>query len=143
MFLNLSSLQILAVNADNVSSNDTQGQALVGMANSFELENHVRCFNHTLQLSAKTLLRPFNVGLGKTTEDGNNNDVEDLPNETVDDEDEHDEDDGLPAIPEADDIDDGIDELEELEEDEREDILTDTAAVRDTVTKVCVFFVDL
>ena len=49
----------------------------------------------------------------------------------------------LPTIPEADNIDDGIDELEELEKDEHEDILTDTAAVCDTVTKVCVFFVDL
>ena len=143
MFSNLSSLQILAVNADNGSSNDTQGQALAGMANSFELENRVHCFNHTLQLSAKTLLHPFNVGLGKTTEDGNNNDVEDLPNEIIDDEDEDNEDNGLPTIPEADDINDGINELEELEEDEREDILTDTAAVCDTVTKVCVFFVDL
>ena len=101
------------------------------------------CCNHTLQLSTKTFLCPFNVGLGKTTEDGDNNDVEDLPNETIDDKDEDNEDDGLPTIPEADDIDDGIDELEELEEDEREDILMDTAAVHDTVTKVCVFFVDL
>jgi len=83
MCLNLSSLQILAVNVDNASLNDTQGQVLAGMANSFELENCVHCFNHTLQLSAKTLLHPFNVGLGKTTEDGDNNDVEDLPNETV------------------------------------------------------------
>ena len=118
-------------------------QALAGMANSFELENCIHCLNHTLQLSAKILLHPFKVGLGKTTEDDNNNDVEDLPNETVDDEDNDDEDNGLAAIPEADNINDGINELEKLEEDECEDILMDTAAVRDTVTKVYVFFVDL
>jgi len=125
MFLNLSSLQILAVNADNASLNDTQGQALAGMANSFELENCIRCFNHTLQLSAKTLLRPFNVGLGKTTKDDDNNDVDDLHDEIVDGKDEDNEDNGLPVIPEVNDIDDDIDELEELEADEHEDILTE------------------
>jgi len=143
MFLNLSFLQILAVNVDNVSLNDTQGQALVGMENSFELENYVRCFNHTLQLSTKTLLRLFNVGLGKTTEDDDNNDMDDLPDETVDGKDEDNEDDGLLVIPEVDNIDNGINELEELEEDEHEDILMDTAAVCETVTKVYFFFVDM
>ncbi|KAI0281071.1 hypothetical protein BC826DRAFT_865523, partial [Russula brevipes] len=42
--------RILAVSADNATSNDTQGEALADMHNSFELENRVRCFNHTLQL---------------------------------------------------------------------------------------------
>jgi len=45
MLSNLPSLQILAVNAENVTSNDTQGKTLAGMLNSFELENHVCCFN--------------------------------------------------------------------------------------------------
>ena len=66
------------MNADNATSNDTQGETLADMPNSFSLENHVRCFNHTLQLSAKTLLRPFNAGLGKMTDDGDNNNVDDL-----------------------------------------------------------------
>ena len=84
------------------------------MPNSFDVANRVRCFNHTLQLSAKTLLRPFNAGLGKTTEDSNDNDTDDLLDEELDD----DNDDGLPDVPDADDIDDGIDEMNELDADQ-------------------------
>ena len=51
----------------------------------------------------------------------------------------NDDDDGLPDVPDVDDIDDGIDEMNELDADEREEMLADTAAVRQTVTKVCVF----
>src|SRR3984885_8697185 len=111
------------------------------MPNSFDLENHVRCFNHTLQLSAKTLLHPFNVGLGKkTTEDGDNNDGDDLLDEELaDDTDNDDDDDGLPDVPDVDDINDGIDEMNALDADEREEMLADTAAVRQTVTKVRLF----
>jgi hypothetical protein len=57
------------MNADNATSNNTQSEALAGMANSYDEVNRVRCFNHTLQLSAKTLLRPFNTALGKAAED--------------------------------------------------------------------------
>jgi hypothetical protein len=128
------------MNADNATLNDTQGETLAKMPNSFELENRVRCFNHTLQLSAKTLLRPFNAGLGKTSEDGDNPDVDDLLNSGVDDEeedeDDEDEDEDLPGVPDLDDVDDGIDELDELDADEREGIIADTAAVRETVTKL-------
>jgi hypothetical protein len=133
------------MNGDNATSNDTQGETLAGMPNSFDLENRLRCFNHTLQLSAKTLLCPFNVGLGKTTEAGDSNDVDDLLDEELDDADDNndddadDDDDGLPDVPDVDDIDDGIDEMNELDADEREEMLADTAAVRQTVTKVCVF----
>jgi hypothetical protein len=136
--LNSSPWQILGVNADNATSNNSQGEALATMPNSFELENRARCFNHTLQLSAKTLLRPFNVGLGKTANDGDHNDVDDLPDGDDEDEDE-DEDDGLPDAPDTVDVDDGIDELDSLDADEREEIIADTAAVRQTVSKVCVF----
>jgi hypothetical protein len=109
--------------------NDTQGETLAKMPNSFELKNHVRCFNHTLQLSAKTLLRPFNAGLGKATEDGTCDDVDDLLSLGVDDDD-------LPVILDENDVDDGIDELDALDADSREAIMNDTAAVRETVTKV-------
>jgi hypothetical protein len=135
---NTSFLQILAMNADNATSNDTQGEALADMPNSFSLENRVRCFNHTLQLSAKTLLHPFNVGLGKATDDGDNNDVDDLPD--ADDnrlDEDDDDDDGLLDVTDVDDIDDGVDELDALDVDEQEEIIADTAAVRETVSKVC------
>ena len=118
------------------------------MPNSFELENHVHCFNHMLQLSAKTCLQPFNAGLGKTSEDCDNNNVEGFSDEDIDQDDEKNEDneyneDSLPISPEVDDIDDGIDGFEALEMDECEEIMTDTAAVHETVTKVCVSFIDL
>jgi hypothetical protein len=124
------------MNADNATSNDSQGETLAEMPNSFELKNCVRCFNHTLQLSAKTLLRPFNAGLGKATEDGTCDDVDDLLSLGVDDDDEEDEDEDLPVILDEDDVDDGIDELDALDADSREAIMNDTAAVRETVTKV-------
>ena len=102
------------------------------MNNSFVLEHRVRCFNHTLQLSAKTLLRPFNAGFGKANEDGE--DVDDLPEVDVDDEDEDEDEDDDPS--DADDIDDGVDELDALDHDAREEIMADTATVRDMVTKL-------
>ena len=144
MVRSLSSVQILAMNANNATSNDTQGETLTEMPNSFELENHVCCFNHTLQLLAKTLLCPFNTGLGKKNEDGDNNDVDDLLNLGVDDEeedvDDEDEDEDLPGLPDIDDVDnvdDGIDELDELDAAKREDIIADTAAIHETVSKLC------
>ena len=141
MFSNLGYIQVLAVNADNATSNDTQGEALAGMENSFVLEHRVRCFNHTLQLSAKTLLRPFNAGLGNATED-ENNDVDDLLDLDIDDEDDEDGDnededeDEDTDMDDTDDLDDGIDELDALDSDAREELMADTAAVRDMVTKL-------
>lgn len=57
--------KVLAVNADNATLNDTQTKKLNTLDNSFEESNHIRCFNHTMQLSAKTLLAPFNTALSK------------------------------------------------------------------------------
>ena len=101
----------------------------------------MHCFNHTLKLSAKTLLCPFNAGLGKTTKVGDNGDVDDLldqedEDKDVKDEDAKDEDDdeGLPDVP---DIDDGIDELDVLDVEAHEGIIADTAAVHETVSKLC------
>ncbi|KAG1866361.1 hypothetical protein C8R48DRAFT_600350, partial [Suillus tomentosus] len=48
--------KILAFNGDNATSNDTQTTTLNQLPNLFAKENHACCFNHTLQLSAKTLL---------------------------------------------------------------------------------------
>ena len=138
------------MNADNATSNNTQGETLAQIPNSFDLENHVRCFNHTLQLSAKTLLCPFNIALGKTTGDGDGIGVDDLLDEIddwldEDDKDDEDEDDkdGLPNVPDVDDIDDGVDEMNMLDADEQEEIIADTAAVCQTVSKVCISFINV
>jgi hypothetical protein len=85
------------------------------------LEHHVCCFNHTLQLSVKTLLRPFNARLGQSTKDGSVNDVDDLLNlgnnnndgedGEEEDQDEDNDNDLLDAVLDADDIDNGVNEL--------------------------------
>jgi hypothetical protein len=61
---------------------------------------------------------------------------DDLLSPGVDDDDEEDEDEDLPVILDEDDVDDGIDELDALDADSRKAIMNDTAAVRETVTKV-------
>ena len=52
-------LKILTFNGDNATSNDKQTTHLHALPNSFDQVNRVRCFNHTIQLSAKKLLEPF------------------------------------------------------------------------------------
>jgi len=128
------SQKVLAFNADNATSNDTQTTKLAVLDNSFEEVNRVRCFNHTIQLSAKELIRPFNAGMSP----GKNSTLdatldEDLPppdDTDSGDEESEGEDSG------DDDADDNIDEMNELDEDEQAEILADTAIVRKTVTKV-------
>jgi hypothetical protein len=133
------------MNADNASSNDTQTTQLAEMENSFDAVNRVRCFNHTLQLSAKTLLRPFNAGMASTKardednasdEDEGDDDMPDLvaleqeDDENDENKDEDEDDTG------GEDADDGVDELGTLSKVEREKLLADTAIVRKTVSKV-------
>jgi hypothetical protein len=124
--------KILGLNADNASANNKLTTKLSSLNNSFKEEYWAQCFNHTMQLSAKTLLKPFNTALSS---------------QDVDITDKEDDD---PLIPEAeeegkeednnnnnneDDEDDGIDELETLSEEERTQVLEDTVVVRTTLTK--------
>jgi hypothetical protein len=130
--------QMLAFTGDNATSNDTQTAELDKKKNSFNLANHVRCFNHTVQLSAKALLRPFTTCVSSTTvaddeaplledvEDDDDGDVVDMD----------DEDDNDPSIAADDDVDDDIDEFEGLSEEEQANFLEETAAVKQTITKV-------
>ncbi|KAJ7576300.1 hypothetical protein C8J56DRAFT_758721, partial [Mycena floridula] len=51
---------ILSFTGDNATSNDKQTKFLSNRPeNSFKAVNQVRCFNHTLNLAVKSLLRPF------------------------------------------------------------------------------------
>jgi len=131
--------KILAINADNATSNDTQTTKLYELDNSFDEENRVRCFNHTLQLSAKSLLKPFNTALsGKSTDEDDDMTSQDHDDDQVilgadEEEDGGDEE----EIGIEDDIDDDdIDELQALSEDQQKQVLEETAVVRETVTKV-------
>jgi hypothetical protein len=126
--------------------------ALAGLPNSFGLDNRVRCFNHTLQLFAKTLLRPFNAGLGNTDEDATNAGVDDLPDLDDDDNDNDNDDkdnensnsnsnrDSSNVLDDLDaDADDGVNELNDLDSNTREELLADTAAIRQTVSKASTY----
>jgi TATA-binding protein-associated factor Taf7 len=128
-----------AVNTDNTTSNDTQTTKLDQLDNTFDEENRVRCFNHTLQLSAKALLKPFNIGLSRKATDNDNEITQDDDSDlaTFEDEGEQEDEDGEEEeADEVDDEDDNINELEELSEDKQNQVLEETAVVRETVTKV-------
>jgi len=135
--------KILAVNADNATSNDTQTRKLHQLDNSFDDSNQVRCFNHTLQLSAKSLLTPFNTALsGKPADEDDvtalySDNDEMIPQDDDDailgdDEEEEGEENDL-----EDDVeDDNVDELEALSEEERDRVVNETTIIRAAVTKV-------
>jgi hypothetical protein len=109
------------------------------LENSFNKENRVRCFNHTTQLSAKTLLKPFNVALGSSKSDDDEISADDIPpleDLEDDDDDQLDAERGDNSGEAFEDVDDNVDELEELSEEERDNILAQTAVVRETVSKV-------
>jgi hypothetical protein len=139
----LTVLQILALNADNATSNDSQTAVLAQMENTFEDVNRARCFNHMLQLSAKTLLKPFNAGMSSTKPALQEEEYDNFDNEMptlLDDNGDSNEDghedghDGggeyLDGEGEPEDADgDEIDELNQLDEQEREKILMDTSVV--------------
>lgn len=129
------STQIHSMTADNASSNNVQVAALYELENSFDAANHIRCFNHTIQLSGKALIKPFNVGMGKA-DSGLENGDDNMPNlEDFNHNDDADDDADLGVL--SDDGDEEEDDFGEmLSEEERLHILDDTSAVRETVSKV-------
>ena len=135
----------MSFNGDNATSNDKQTKFLHTLPNSFNQFNRVRCFNHTMQLSAKALLKPFS---GPAVTDDDDLDVNTASS---------DDDDDLPALEDLEDDngdesddnneggdDEGNDEEEEdvleiLDAEEREALLENTAVVRTTLDKVSHF----
>ena len=127
------------------------------MANTFEEVNQAHCFNHTLQLSARMLLKPFNAGMYSTTqafEDNKQAKINDkrpmlMDNDAKGDNEGEGNVDGnefggdqiredLDGNDEPEDSDsDGLDGFNQLDEEECERIMADTPVVRQTVTKVC------
>ena len=81
---------------------------LAGLPNAFEEPNRVQCFNHTLQLSAKALLKPFHSARLLDTNDDINSDDGILVLQAADDEEEENEDEN----------EDGMDDNEDKEEEE-------------------------
>jgi len=119
------------------------------MENSFEEVNRACCFNHTLQLSAKTLLVPFNVGMSLTLPASEEDDFETFDKAMLELQDKgavgnsdgysdkDSDDDGcnsggedLDGEDESDDANsNGPDKFSQLNEQEHEQILVDTAIV--------------
>lgn len=130
---------------DNASSNGVQVAALYGLENSFDETNHVRCFNHSIQLSGKALIKPFNAGMGKAASDVEDctDDVPSLEEFDYDDDDVDGDDDAGPLEDTNEDDVDGESDI--LSEEEHMSMLADTSAVRETVTKVTLgfFFFDI
>lgn len=100
--------------------------------NSFDSVNRVRCFNHTIQLSAKALLSLFykkwpntldTDGLGNPPDSDVDGDLRGLDEDETEEEDDEDN------------PDDGIDELEVLSDEEQEALKDATGEVRLTITK--------
>ena len=125
------------MNADNATSNDTQMAKLSKLDNSFEANNRLRCFNHTMQLAAKALLRPLNPGISGKDNNESGEDDDDCPSLILNDEENEAEDetedeaeDGVGSHDNAmDDLDDEIDELQMLDDMEKEAMLDGTLTV--------------
>ena len=130
--------KILAFNADNATSNDTQTTKLDALDNSFDEENQVQCFSHTLQLSTKSLLKPFNTALsGQVADNDDTGMYHSDTSQTILEDNKEDRDGDTDKNEDSEDLqDNNINKLQELNEEDQEQILEETAAVCMTVTKV-------
>jgi hypothetical protein len=118
----------LSFAGDSATSNDTQTTALsTNPNNSFAAANRVRCFNHVLNISAKSLLRPFQKTVRR---DGSEvmYSLADFEAPELEDEDREGE--------EEDDEGDEINIFVEMSEEEQQLALQQMAAVRETISKV-------
>ena len=61
--------KILSFTSDNATSNDKQTDQLHDLPNSFESINHVCCFNHMIQVSARAVMKPFCVTASNEADD--------------------------------------------------------------------------
>ena len=136
--------------SDNAMSNDQQTTWLSQLLNNFESVNHIHCFNHTMQLSAKALLCPFTssastAGIDDSiTHEALENDetdgmpgLDDLEEDEEADGDDNDDQSGRAVTPQAGNDGAEIDEeFNGLSDDEREQLLDGTAAVCSTLDKV-------
>ena len=123
-------MQIHSFTADNASNNNTQTTTLDALDNSFKGDNQVFCFNHTLQLSANSLLKPFTrAGANADSDASGRDNIPDLEDINETDEDDTDDDDSAHE--------EDTDELNELDEDSWNELLVETADVCATLSKVC------
>lgn len=144
---------------DNATSNDTQTTSMSELdTNTFKEENRVRCFTHTLNLSCKSILKPFSTPEKKKKDtdadqgnaEGDTDSIPDLESDAGsfdsaftdgkdEDEDEEAEDvDGDEGtLDEDEDEDLVLDERGELDAEERETFDEETKEVKKSLDKVC------
>lgn len=139
----LTTPQILAVNADNATSNDVQVTELASAANTFHEDKNVWCFNHTINPIVKAILKPFNAPKKKEVaaddQDEDDSDayaIREGSNSLVEGNDNN-------ALSESDvDMDDAqedgdeMDAFADLSDTAKEVIMKQTAEVQTTLTKV-------
>jgi hypothetical protein len=122
------------VTTEIVTSINSQQRNLARLGNSFEEENHVQCFYHTLQLSANALMSPLHPAFGQPPDLYDYYEY-DPGVKGEDDDDEEDVRQDVLDISEVDD--DKIDELDYLDDHSREKLIEDTAVVRSAISKLC------
>jgi hypothetical protein len=137
-------LQILGITGDNASNNDTMIQYLSDALDEFPgPANQTRCFVHTINLIAKSILKPFDVRKAKDIREFNDvvhalgdsaegDDPEDCTEQTAGnngEEDDNEEEKG-----------DDDDDEEEEEEDDDDD--ASLGPIRSMLLKVCLRFKD-
>jgi hypothetical protein len=133
--------KILTFNSDNALQNDMQAVELTRRANSFSQDNCIRCFNHTMQLSVRALLKPFTKSMSSVDDEGQPEVPGCDDGQAVDDDEDSNsflhlnelEDDAEEDLNAKD---DGVDNPDELDEEEYKELLEETAVVRDTIAKV-------
>jgi hypothetical protein len=106
------------------------------LPNSFEELNRVRCFNHTIQLSVKALLKPFSSAGSTETNNETENGDDSMPElQAMDDKDDKEEGEDDPDVDDEDNEEEE-DLLADLDDDEREELINNTEAVRTMLNKV-------
>lgn len=130
--------KILALTSDNATPNDTMAEVLDQILPSFDGMNaRGRCFDHIVNLCAKSVLKPFDIEKKKVGEAVSA--AEEAVQALLEDVDLYSAGLDLPAGEDMDEDDDAegfIDEREEMDEEERENLEESIAPVKLVLTKV-------
>lgn len=132
---------MLSVTADNATANDVMIDELEDLVESFRGQvARVRCFDHTINLIVKTILRQFDTERNKKGADNTAFDqaeaaLRDLLN-TEDIEDEDSDSDNVEGEWDVDDVEDWVDECKDLTEEEVSQLEETTRPVKLVLVKV-------
>jgi hypothetical protein len=138
--------QVLGWTGNNVTVNDTQNTALgTNPNNSFQPENHLHCFTHTLNLGVKSFLLPFQPPEKKKNGNTITDDESDADDDTSSELplDLDDDDSSLPDLADASDResladDDGEEDVwDDMDEVEKADVIEQTKQAKAVISRVC------